>query len=224
MAEINVKKKNDSPKWPWILLILLAVGIVGWLLIDTGDDEGEMAYIQESEEATPASPEDNLGYNAQRETDINDQRRSDMDTQTGQNNNQVSSYVDYVETNKDNIGRDHQFSSEALRELAGALSAITEEANLQSDPDLQNLKDQADQLQQNPSSDQHANIMSNAFTSAANIIDRVQKQEYPDLEEEASQVKEAAQAVEPTELATNQEDKIKSFFDESADALQAMSR
>lgn len=228
MAEINVKKKrNNSPNWPWILLILLAVGIVGWLLIDTGDTDGDLAYIQESEETTDRyiTPDDRTVENNQDQTarDLLDDEETDR--QAGQGNKeQIQSFVSFVEENNENIGREHNYSSQALSELADALSSLTEDANLQRDPDLQNLKSQADQLQQNPSSDQHANIMSDAFTSAANVIDKVQKQNYPDLDKESNEVKEAAQAMEPTELATNQEDKIKSFFDESADALQQMSR
>lgn len=219
MAEIHVKRKSSGPNWPWILLILLAVGIVGWLLLDTDDAENDMAYIQESEEVTDNeyATDDNIEYN-------NGQPGTDLQSAQLSNNEEVNSFINYVQDNNENIGIEHNYSSKALTELAGALSTLSDEANLQNDPDLQNLRDKADQLEKNPSSEQHANIMSEAFTSAANVIDKVQKQKFPEMEQEANDVMQAAKAIQPSELATNQKDQIKSFFNESADAVQAMSR
>lgn len=225
MAEINVKKKNNSPNWPWILLVLLAVGVVGWLLIDNGDNNQDMAYIQESEEIRDdfTTEQDNVEFNnGQTGTDLRDQEFDQNNMEPTQNNAQANSFVSYVQENNENIGREPEYSSRALTELANALATLSEGTNLENDSDLQNLRQQADQLQNNPS-EESSNIMSDAFTSAANVIEKVQNEQYPDLEEEANQVTEAAQAIQ-SDMSTDQEEKIKSFFNESANTIDAMSR
>lgn len=57
MAEIKVEKKNKTPIWPWIIGILILLGLI-WLLINAfGDDADQF----DPEEIDPQEVEGRLG-------------------------------------------------------------------------------------------------------------------------------------------------------------------
>lgn len=39
MAELHVEKKSRKPIWPWILIILLVVGLLVWWFLDQSNPE-----------------------------------------------------------------------------------------------------------------------------------------------------------------------------------------
>jgi len=57
MAEIKVEKKNKTPIWPWIIGILVLLGLI-WLLIDAFSEDQEEFDL---EEIDPEEVEGNLG-------------------------------------------------------------------------------------------------------------------------------------------------------------------
>lgn len=59
MAEIRVEPKSKTPIWPWIIGILILLGLI-WLLMDAfGEDEPELeeAPIEEVGSLTVDSPQ-----------------------------------------------------------------------------------------------------------------------------------------------------------------------
>lgn len=54
MAEIKVEKKNKAPIWPWIIGILVLLGII-WFLVEAFEEEEPM--YEEVEEVGDAGPE-----------------------------------------------------------------------------------------------------------------------------------------------------------------------
>lgn len=56
MAEIKVEKKNKAPIWPWVIGILVLLGLI-WLLIDAFSDDTEEYELEEIE---PQEVEGNL--------------------------------------------------------------------------------------------------------------------------------------------------------------------
>lgn len=66
MAEIKVEKKNKAPIWPWIIGILILLGLI-WLLINAfGNDEDE--YMPE--EIDPQEVEGRVDSDYQIRTDF----------------------------------------------------------------------------------------------------------------------------------------------------------
>lgn len=66
MAEIKVEKKNKAPVWPWIIGILILLGLI-WLLINAFGDENEE---YELEEIDPQEVEGRTGDNFQDRPDL----------------------------------------------------------------------------------------------------------------------------------------------------------
>ena len=59
MAEIRVEPKRKAPIWPWIIGILILLGLI-WLLVEAFDDDPEYQE-QRQEQLEDAEVEDDLG-------------------------------------------------------------------------------------------------------------------------------------------------------------------
>lgn len=198
MAEIRVEKKK-RPVWPWILAILLVAAVI-WIVADDNDyDTGEqVSTVQMDEEADTYENDATEGA--------------------------AMAYVNFIEQNGDKVTVEHEYSHQALTRLSEALNSVAENNNisLEDKQKIEELRQKADRLMRNTDSEQHANILSDAFSSAAQIMENMQKQQFPDLQDEVNEVKNAANEVKPNVLVTNQKSAVKNFFQKSADAVEAM--
>lgn len=59
MAEIRVEPKKKTPIWPWIIGILILLGLI-WLLVEAFSDDNEYEDIRE-EQLEEAEVEDEVG-------------------------------------------------------------------------------------------------------------------------------------------------------------------
>ncbi|MGK7392142.1 MAG: hypothetical protein ACNS60_17450 [Candidatus Cyclobacteriaceae bacterium M2_1C_046] len=207
MADIRVEKKS-KPVWPWILAILIAAAVI-WVIADDDDEYGEEIGVVTTEQ------EYEERQNAQ-DTLYRDGQRGEEDA--------AMAYVNFIEENGDNVTKSHEYSHQALTHLSKAVKEVAEENNvsIENKDQLDNLEQQANKLMKERSSAKHADIMANAFNSAATVISNVQEKQYPDMAQQANELEKAAEEVKPGVLATNQKDAIKNFFDKAANTLEAM--
>lgn len=206
MAEIDIEKKK-APVWPWIIVALLAIAAIIWW----ADDDNDMNATETEEVAVN---ENDLDNNMNADNENNDQVQAE----------EVESYVAFVNNSNKNIDVSHEYTHDALTKLADALEEVVDEnnADLENGNSLKELRQQADQLTENVSSEKHANILSRAFTSAADIMENLQEKHYPDNKENVEEVKDAAQSIDPQVIVTDQKEVVHKFFDKAADALQEM--
>ena len=61
MAEIKVERKNKAPIWPWIIGILVLLGII-WFLVEAFEEEEPVYEEAEVEEVGDASLQQPLKY------------------------------------------------------------------------------------------------------------------------------------------------------------------
>ena len=197
MADINIEKKKNKPIWPWILGLLLLAGIIWAIAGIDSEPEAEVAAVEEpySEELVTTEP---------------------------QSNNLVG-FVAYVENKeiKEKMGLDHQVTSEALMRLASSLSDISENDNQFSNK-IEEIRQVARQIQQDPQSLQHANHAHKAFSSAAEVMGEIQENRFPDAESEVNEVQEAANKLNNSEPLLNQKEAVNTFFEKAADAIEGM--
>ncbi len=135
--------------------------------------------------------------------------------------NRIQNFISFAEqTDASNLNR--RKTHEGITKLAMALSAVTTDSTGTSmQQELSRLKQQADQLKDNRLSNQQASIIKSSFMDAATII-QTQSRNYGGMDNEASQVMEAARDINAQDMASNQKDAINSFFDQAADALKKM--
>ena len=200
MADLNIQKKKSKKPLLWTvlaLLALLAVALIIWAVADDNEDED---YVENEEiVAEPATRENESGasgYNL------------DSDAQEA---------IDQFDSFTADLGAieiDHETSHKGITLLADALAALS--TNRQNE--VEELRQQADELLKNPMSDEHAGIIRDAFVTVANIIEK-QTANTDAVAAESSEVTEAAQAVDGDVLVTNQKDAVKNFFYKAANAL-----
>lgn len=203
MAEIEIQRKKP-PIWPWILGALVIVGLLWFLVARTNRDGAEPTAA-----TIPATTE------------------LAMADSPGAILSEVEAFVTFVEENRATaeMGLDHNYTSTGIRNLAEAIQAIaqrTDNNNQQIEQQYQELLRMANQIQKDPMSTQHADVIREAFITSANLMEQVQSSLFPQLQNEVSQVRQAAQSVQPEELTLDQKQEIQSFFDRASDVLQAM--
>lgn len=206
MADIDIEKKK-RPVWPWIVAILLAAAVIWWVADDDDEYGDEVSTVQTEQQYDDTERE-------------RDRTAGEQTAGAGA----AMAYVNFIEENGQQVTKSHQYTHKAMTHLSKAVEAIAQENNvaIENKQELNNLKEKADQLKEERSSTKHANIMAEAFTSAAKVINNIQDKQYPDLKQPASEVMNAAKDVKPDVLATNQKSEIKNFFDKSASAIEEM--
>lgn len=199
MADIDVEKKNSGNKWIWIILGLIILALLIWWF--TGDSAGvndeelEDTTIEQVEETPAPENEENEG---------------------------VAGYISYIE-DESRMGVDHEYTNNALIELMGAVEFKAKEQKVDINAEMQEIRQQAQEITQNPAATDHADIIKNAGEKIVNAMKTIQEDSYPDLSGEIEDVRKALQKIQPTVLTLEQKDQVKSFFEEAADALRKMS-
>ncbi len=213
MAELNVEKKKKSPIG-WIILGIVVIGLVIWFAASDNEEIQETAtFDQEQEQSSEYGQEQSQAIAPYNE------ERSRTETSS-----RVQEYLSYVEENSaDDL--DRNLVREGITKLSDALMAVSNEQTMGQDTwggELEQIKNETGKLQEENTEEQHSTVIRSAFSSAANVIQNIQNRYYPGLENDASEVMDAAQEIEAQELASEQKNEIHSFFEESADILRKM--
>ena len=196
MAEIKVEKK--SPMWPWILLVIIVLGIIAFFVFR---DNGEVDLVED----TPIPAEE--------EPD-----REPINNQT------VASYVNFVQEQDPEMGLDHNYTNEALKRLTDATEAMADEVDVDIERDLSIARENARAITEDPFETTHANKIRMATDKLSDALQTIQQEEFPDLSNEATQVRNASANIDPEQLTLDQRDEVKSFFDQAASLLERMNR
>lgn len=202
MAEIEIQRKKP-PIWPWILGALVLVALLWFLVDQTGQREPDQDTVANITGIEPAAEP------------------------TGPMLNEVQQFVTFVRENQptEEMGLNHEYTSTGIRNLADALNAIakqTDNHNDQIEQKHEELLQMADQIQKDPESTQHANVIRDAFTTSADLMEQLQRNLYPHLNDQVAEVRQAAQSVDPGNLTLDQKIDVKQFFERASDAVQAM--
>ena len=211
MAEIGIEKKK--PIWPWIILVLVILAILYFLVFaDNDDDNMDENNTEQVEEPTTG---DDQARGTTGAWDTND-------TSSGNYGQAVSGYISHV-GDKSRMGIDHEYTNNALLQLINAVQAKARENNVNIDADIQQIRQNAEEITQNPQATDHADKIKEAGTNLANALEKIQKEKFPNLSQDVQEVKNAAQEIDSSTLTLEQKEDVNSFFDEAADVLQKMS-
>ncbi|MCY2688126.1 hypothetical protein [Salinimicrobium sp. TH3] len=209
MAEIKIEKKK--PIWPWIILVLVILAILYFLVFADDDDDLDEVETEQVEETT-WEEEDAETTNWEDQTDT-----TDWDTSEG-----VEGYLAYI-SDQEKMGIDHQYTNNALIELINAVQAKADDMNYDISADMETVRQEAQAIKSDPMSLTHANTIKSAGTKLANVMEKMQKEEFPNLSSDVTEVKTAAQNIEGSTPTLDQKDQVKKFFDEAGDLLKKMS-
>lgn len=226
MAEILVEPDNRDPNknkpsiWPWILGALLLIGLV-WVLVGSDDDdEVEQVATTTAVEREPAS--NNTYAETAAAGPVAEFIRFANDEERYERENVAN--TDNTTTTEGEMGLNHNYTSEGIQKLSAALNALADNAAGDSNVEQkrQMFKQNADKIQQDAQSLDHANTIRATFVSAADLMASIKQSSYPDSDVDAEELKKAAEEIDPKTPTLEQKDKVKGFFDKAGDAVEKM--
>lgn len=240
MAEIHIEKKK--PVWPWVLATLLVLLVIGGIWFFTADhkynNRNTVAYSTTAGTAPekkqqPQKPQPTQGAN-QPQVQTQDQKQPPMVGVDGisadsgaqnagpQQQTAVNDFVGMVEDTsvQKALGRDHELTSDAMMRLSAALLELSghNQAVLGK---IDSVQKSAEAVQNDPESMKNAGEVRQAFVTAADALQSIQQQHYPDSKDQVTEAAQAAKAVNPDEKL--QQDEVNKFFEETAQAVEEMS-
>ncbi len=208
MAEIKIEKK--TPIWPWILVALILAALAYYFFIYknaniTDDDVNRNDTITNIDSM---NTEDDSTYG---------------DNQTNDNAAMIASINEYKNVISDpNMNMDHTFTSNALNKLITATKDMAEKANVDIKTNLDAARVQADAIEKDPKSLDHADKIKDASVKISSALKTIQGQKFSMLEADSKSVEDAAMSMDVKMATLNQKDKVKSFLDNAGNLLMKM--
>lgn len=142
----------------------------------------------------------------------------------------VDAYRAFVVSPGVSPGPSHEYTARGIEHLAEAIRAIDESHTVGGETlaeELKTFQQKADKLRANPSARDHADIVKDVFSSAVDMLARLQRTrriESPDLRAKISALGELARDVDASEPLLRQQVRVRQFFEGSADALHRLTR
>lgn len=210
MADIDVERKGPSI-WPWILG-LLVLALLVWLLVEwLGDDDDVV------DQPVATVVDDTLGAAAAPVT-------APVGA-TAAGGQQMQQYMTTcAPAQPQEMGLQHEYTANCIELLAGNVESISAQAqgvNVQSE--LDRARQNAQQLRQSAADTTvHARLTSEALSSLATAIDRVQEAQYPNMGGQVDQLQQTVQNVEASGTLLDQREPVQNFFRQAGDVLNSM--
>ncbi len=155
----------------------------------------------------------------------------------------VTQYLQFVDNRASrDAGIAHEYTADGLRQLAAALNEVS--ANATSDvavqPRIDEIRERADAMQNNPTATEHSLQAREAFSLAANLIGQLHgttdnasrgntgNPAYSGTTGSNAAVgdqgalQQAAMAIQPSRALLDQRQQVEQFFSHAADALRTM--
>ena len=210
MAEIKIEKKK--PIWPWIILVLVILAIVYFFWANNDDEPDYM--------------EDDIIMQDSIQTDENDRiDTADTTLYSGKygtvlNEKSVSDYLTYIDN--PNMGLEHEYTNGALVHLISATEAEANNLNVDISANLDKARENASFITKDPKSLEHADKIKNASMEIATALKTIQEQKFNDLNQQANDVKAAAEKINVKTQTLEQKNDVKEFFEKAGMLLQKM--
>ena len=221
MADLRIEKKESKSFLPWILGLLL-LGLAIWGIAElVGEDPIEgLADAEVVDEAADRGSEIVSNGNTYTLIDFDDPAAGDRFDDL------ATEYSTYTENLTGDMGLDHDFSHNALTQLANATVALASAHGMQADLNVkekaQMIRQKADAITADPYATTHADDIKAAAVSISEILGQIQQASYPGLEGASQEVMTAAQGITPETLTLNQKEDIRTFFGRARVLLDAM--
>lgn len=209
MAEIEIEKKK--PIWPWVVVGLLILAVILYFVLADGDDDDDFTEEEDTEQVTtPMETED-----------YEDTETASWEDDNLSGDESVSKYLTHI-GDRERMGIDHEYSSEALIYLINALENRSEEANINTEVEIQELKDDVRDIKEDPQALTHANTINEVGTKIVDLMEKMQEEKFPDLSQDVQEVRTALQNIDPSTPTLDQKDAVNSFYKEAGDVIEKM--
>ncbi len=214
MADIDIQRKRGGA-WAWVLGgVVLA--LLAWLLLEMlgSDDEAEGAVATMPAATTPVAPAGPVPV---------------LVVDPTVPAPAVAAFVSHIRGGEAQMGKDHLYTAEGIARMATALREL-EQAHRGLSPEARTQAGEfyarASALVASPDTMlAHADWVHAAAMDAAGVMEGLAedvKGPVPELREQVAQVRAAAQAIDPGTELLAQEEQVRGFFRQSADAMSML--
>lgn len=190
MAEIKIEKKKSI--WPWILLVLLAIGLIWYFFMRDTDKR--------------VADDDNLTEQGI----IQDNKYADR-------NSAIALYSAFI-GDKDKMGIDHEYSHGALIHLIDAVEEKADMLKVDLKADLEEARDKASEITENQNEVDHADLIKDSGIIITRALTTLQKAKFKNLAPDAIKVDAAVSAINTSIKTLDQKNVVNNFF-KSAESL-----
>ncbi|WP_420460657.1 hypothetical protein [Neolewinella sp.] len=218
MAEIRIEeKKTTGSIWPWIIGLLL-LGLIIWGVSEAFDESDEVVTEEVMENDEGVAPvaqgvDENNNYN---DYEVNSDYASAKEA-----------YLATTANMEGEMGLDHDFSHQALTELANAASALAVSAGVDdaanTDGKAQRVKRLAEEITRDPMAGDHADKIKMASMLIVEMLEDVSQAKNNQASDAISKLRQEAQAMTAETLTLNQKENVRSFFSQARTVLNEMS-
>lgn len=189
MAEIKIEKKKSI--WPWIILVLLALGLIWYFFMrenDTRVDDEPVVTEQVAEEYDDAD-----SYSA------------------------IAIYSAFI-ADTDRMGVDHEYSKGALFHLIDAVEEKADVLDVDVRADLDEARKNASEITEDPEKLNHADLIKKSGNIIVRALTTLQTAKFPTLTTDVANVNTAVNEIDASVKTLDQKDKVNNFF-KSAESL-----
>ena len=214
MTEIKIEKKK--PVWPWILLILIILGIVAYFVYAEGgiddfqDDGTDDVYNEKVMDTSHLSSSNRSLQNA--------------DGTYGSSYDSYSAFAGSI-TDSTRIAVDSSYTKRAFANLAKVVVKKADENDVADSPALTDLRAFSVLIigiSKTSTRIENVKNFKTACDKVAKVLGDIQEKSYPSLKEDASQINQMAADISPSVSMADQQHKMTAFLHKTRDILQAM--
>lgn len=209
MAEIKIEKKK--PVWPWVILILVVLGIIAYFVYDNRDDNDLNDDFDDD-------------YNNEQVIDST-YHQSDMDTyDTRASYDQLTAFEESI-ADSTRIAVDSSYTKKAFTNLTKAVVQKANEYGMEESEALNDLQKYSTLHTPISGTDNDTEGFKNFKTTSdkiAQVLEAIQAKNFPSLQAEVADLKDLASKIDGSVTMTKQQGPMNSFLKQSRHVLQSM--
>lgn len=216
MTEIKIEKKK--PIWPWIILILVVLGVIAYFIYANPDNE----YLNDDFD------DDITNEQVMESDDIQlDKKMSSSNTYVpGTSYDQYTAFEGSIRDST-RIAIDSSYTKKAYYNLSKAVAKKAEETSVEDSQALTDLKDFSmliTKVSSPLSSAASAKNFKTASDKVAEVLEAIQIKSYPELQSQISDLKKVASDMDGYIQMNQQQDNITQFLQKSRGILREMNK
>lgn len=211
MAEIKIEKKK--PMWPWILLVLIILGIIAYLVYDNQDkidlnDDFDDGITNEQVLDSQTSPQDHS-------------QTTDYSSNTY---NQYAAFEGSI-SDSTRIAVDSSYTKKAYYNLTKAVVNVADENSVEDSKELKDLREFSMLITKVSSplgKKEDAKNFKTAGDKVVKVLEDIQSKNFPGLQSEVSDLKQINEKIDGYVNMNSQQTSIYEFLRKSRDILRTM--
>ncbi|MCL8009125.1 hypothetical protein M8845_16975 [Gelidibacter japonicus] len=212
MAEIKIDRKK--PVWPWILLILVVLGIIAYLVYDSPERDDHI---------------DDIDDDVTNEHVIDSDGGQSGTTGAYSAGTAYDQYTAFEGSIRDStrIAIDSSYTKKAYYNLSKAVAKKADEHNVEESQaliDLRNFSMLITKVSSPLSSAESAKNFKTASDKVAKVLEDIQIKSYPELQSQIADLKQVTSEMDGYISMDKQQDNITQFLQKSRDVLKAMNK